>query len=274
MKKLKRNERVGALMHILTNRPNNIFTYNYFAKMFNASKTSISEDIVIIKEMVKKLDLGYIETISGAAGGVKFTPKLPRDQVKTVLNNICAEISRGERLVPGGFIYMTDILYAPNIIMEVGKIFATYFINQKIDYVVTVETKGIPIALMTAQILNVPLVIIRRNTRVTEGPTVSINYVSGSTKRIQTMSLSKRAIKQGSKVLVIDDFMKAGGTAKGIKEMMWEFKTEVKGIGVLISTEEPKKKLVDDFISLLVLKDIDEENKRVYIEPNMEIINC
>lgn len=273
MGKYKRNERIGALMHILTNRPNNIFTYNYFSQIFNASKSSISEDISIIKEMVKKMDLGYVETISGAAGGVKFIPKLPGSQIKLLLNNICDEISKGGRLIPGGFIYMADILYAPKIIMDIGKIFATYFINQKVDYVVTVETKGIPIALMTAHILNVPLVIIRRNTRITEGPTVSINYVSGSTKKIQTMSLPKKALKEGSKVLVIDDFMKAGGTAKGIKEMMLEFKTEVKGIGVFISTEEPKKKLVDDFLSLLILKDIDEENKKVYIEPNMEIIN-
>ncbi|MGF7059727.1 pur operon repressor [Brassicibacter mesophilus] len=272
MEKLKRNERTGALMHILTGRPNHIFTYNYFTEIFNAAKSTISEDIVIVKELVEKLELGSVETIAGAAGGVKFLPKVSNNHIVDFLHDMCSKISKGNRLIPGGFIYMTDLLYSPDIAGNIGKIFATKFINKEINYVVTVETKGIPIALMTAQILNVPLVIIRKDAKVTEGPTVSINYVSGSTRKIQTMSLSRKAMKEESKVLVIDDFMKAGGTAKGIKDMMTEFKAEVMGIGVLISTDEPKEKLVDDYIPLLILKNVDEGNKIVQIEPNLEII--
>ena len=63
----------------------------------------------------------------------------------------------------------------------------------------TVATKGIPLAYAVASHLNVPVVIVRRDSKVTEGPTVSINYVSGSTKRIQTMVLSKRSIAEGFK---------------------------------------------------------------------------
>ena len=55
----------------------------------------------------------------------------------------------------------------------------------------TVATKGIPIAYAVASHLNVPVVIVRRDNKVTEGSTVSINYVSGSSKRIQTMVLIK-----------------------------------------------------------------------------------
>jgi len=73
---------------------------------------------------------------------------------------------------------------------------------------------------MTAQKLNVPVAVIRRNNKVTEGATVSINYVSGSTNSIQTMSLSRRSLKDNAKVLLVDDFMKGGGTAKGMADMM------------------------------------------------------
>ena len=55
----------------------------------------------------------------------------------------------------------------------------------------TIATKGISLAYAVANYLNVPVVIVRRNNKVTEGPTVSINYVSGSTKRIQTMVFRK-----------------------------------------------------------------------------------
>ena len=46
-----------------------------------------------------------------------------------------------------------------------------------VDYVVTVETKGIPLAYEVAKSLGVQLVIVRRDNKVTEGPTVTINYV-------------------------------------------------------------------------------------------------
>ena len=45
------------------------------------------------------------------------------------------------------------------------------------DYVVTMETKGIPMALMTAKAMNLPLVIIRKDIKVSEGPTLSMTYV-------------------------------------------------------------------------------------------------
>lgn len=251
MEKLKRNQRIGALMEILTDNPNEVLTYNYFTERFNAAKSTISEDIVIAKKLVNKLELGCIETIPGAAGGVKFVPTLSKRNIQLFLDELSNKLSVNDRIIPGGFIYMTDILSTPKIAKKIGKVFATQFLNTEIDYVVTVETKGIPIALMTAEVLNVPLVIIRRNAKVTEGSTVNINYVSGSTRQIQTMSLSRRAMKEGSKVLIIDDFMKAGGTAKGMRDMMKEFKAKVEGVGVVISTEEPKEKLIDEYVSLL-----------------------
>jgi purine operon repressor len=74
-----------------------------------------------------------------------------------------------------------------------------------------------------------------------------MNYVSGSTGKIQTMYVSKRALKEGSNVLIIDDFMRAGGTAKGMVDLMKEFNANVQGIGVMIATKAPKQKLVNDY---------------------------
>ncbi|WP_026895833.1 pur operon repressor [Clostridiisalibacter paucivorans] len=269
MKKLKRNERIGALMKILSDRPNHIFTYNYFTDIFNAAKSTISEDIVIAKELVEKLELGDIETISGASGGVKYSPRISKNKIDKFLKEIASKLSDKSRLIPGGFMYMADVLYHPDTVYNIGKIFATKFAGQNIDYVVTVETKGIPLALMTGKILNVPLVIIRRNTKVTEGPTVSINYLSGSTKQIQTMSLSRRAIPEGSRVLIIDDFMKAGGTAKGMQDMMKEFKAHVVGTGIMIATAQPANKVVSNYTNLLTLKGIDEDKEEIYVEPSI-----
>jgi purine operon repressor len=121
---------------------------------------------------------------------------------------------------------------------------------------------------MTARALNVPLVIARNDNKVTEGSTISVNYVSGS-RRIQTMSVSKRSIKEGSRVIIIDDFMKAGSTVKGLKDLMFEFKAEVVGIGVIMSTAEPEHKVIDDYVSLLKLNGVDEANRKIDIVPSI-----
>ena len=55
--------------------------------------------------------------------------------------------------------------------------------EEDLDAVVTIATKGISLANAVANVLNLPVVVIRKDNKVTEGSTVSINYVSGSSQR-------------------------------------------------------------------------------------------
>lgn len=268
--KLKRNERIGALVKILCDNPNEIHTLNYFTKIFNAAKSTISEDLVIVKKIMEDLKLGKVETIAGASGGVKYVPYMNLENTREILNEICEVIRDETRVIPGSFLYMSDVIYNPTYVRKMGKIFATKFMDKNIDYVITIETKGIPLALMTANYLNIPLVIVRNDNKVTEGSTVSMNYVSGSTGNIRTMYISKRAIKDGANVLIIDDFMKAGGTAKGLLDLMKEFDATVKGIGVMISTKQPDEKLVDGYLPLIILDSVDD-SESINIYPNEDL---
>ncbi|KAB3531842.1 pur operon repressor [Alkaliphilus serpentinus] len=272
MGKLKRNERIAAMMKILGDHPNKIYTLNYFTERFQSAKSTISEDLVIVKQAMEKMSLGRIETIAGAAGGVKFIPQTNKSQNKELLMEMSTMLMDPDRILPGGFLYMADIIYWPSIIQNLGVIFASQFSHKSVDYIVTVETKGIPLAMMVAKALNLPLVILRSDSKVTEGSTVSISYVSGSSGKIQQMSLAKRAIKPNSKVIFIDDFMKAGGTAKGVMDMMREFDVTVEGIGVLISTKGPENKLVENYTSLLILDEVNERDGIIDIYPNPKLI--
>ena len=114
-----------------------------------------------------------------------------------------------------------------------------------------------------AKMLGVNLIIVRRGNKVTEGPTVSINYVSGSSNRIQTMSLSKKSIKKNSKCIFIDDFMKAGGTAIGIIDLLKEFDSNLVGIGVLIDNVSTIKKLREKYVSIVQFKGIGEDGNPI-----------
>ena len=69
-----------------------------------------------------------------------------------------------------------------------------------------------------------------------------MTYVSGNTSKVESMSLPRKALKPDSKVIIIDDFMRGGGTIKGMIDLMNEFGAEVVGTGVFISTTNPEEK--------------------------------
>lgn len=259
MNKFSRNQRVAAITKILTENPNKLINLNLFTKMFGAAKSTISEDIVIVRESFNKLTLGRIETVSGAGGGIKYICDISDEESKAFAEELCNTLRDKSRVMQGRFIYMTDIMYDPHIIHKAGLVLSSTFNHLDIDSVVTVETKGIPLAYEVAKQLGVQLVIVRRDARVTEGTTVSINYISGSSDRIQNMSLSKKALNKGSKCIFVDDFMKGGGTALGIINLLEEFESELLGIGVLINNIENPNKKVKEFISIAEFNGVDND---------------
>jgi purine operon repressor len=264
--KFKRSERLIDMTHYLLERPHQLVPLTFFSERYGSAKSSISEDLTIVKETFEGRGIGIVQTVPGAAGGVKYIPKVNSDEANEVIEELCQHMESSDRLLPGGYLFMTDLLGNPLLMKKVGKLLASAFAEKEIDVIMTVATKGIPIANAIASYLNVPVVIVRRDSRVTEGSTVSINYVSGSNKRIQSMVLSKRSLKEGSKVLVVDDFMKAGGTVNGMKNLLEEFNAEMKGIGVLVESENAEERLVDDYVSLLKLSDVNEKNKQISLK--------
>ncbi len=248
---MKRNMRVGAILKKLTDYPGQVFTLNYFVDKLAAAKSSVSEDIMILKRIFNELDLGRIDTITGASGGVVIKPYISDENKEEIVSKIIRELEDTNRLIPGGFLYYADILYSPHIVKDLGEIIAQEFSENEIDYVMTVETKGIPIAIMTANFLNVPLVVTRKDNRVSEGATISINYVSGTTGKLQTMYCAKRSIKANSKVLIVDDFLKGGGTIRGMMDLVREFDSEVVGKAVFMENIGQNEKMIEDYYSIL-----------------------
>ena len=263
--KFRRSERLIDMTNYLLEHPHQLVSLTFFAERYSSAKSSISEDLAIVKETFERRGIGTLQTVPGAAGGVRFFVKVSDDEARPFVNELCKLIANPDRLLPGGYLYLTDILGNPTIVQKAGKIIASAYADSKVDVVVTVATKGIPLAYAVASQLNAPVVIVRRDSKVTEGPTVSINYVSGSAKRIQTMVLSKRSLAEGSKVLIVDDFMKAGGTVVGMINLLEEFSAEVAGIAVLVEAENIQERLVDGYLSLVQLSDVDVKEKTIRV---------
>jgi len=271
MGKYKRNERMVSIVHRLLERPSEVISLGDFAQTLGAARSTISEDISLVREVFEEMGLGEIQTIAGAAGGVVYFPILSGEELSDLEDHLCRELASPDRVLPGGFLYMTDLIFAPKWASRIGRYFATRFRDRNPDCAVTMETKGIPVALMTAHSLNIPLILIRRDSRVTEGSSVSINYVSGSSRRIQTMSLPRRALSSGKRVLVIDDFMRGGGTARGVVDLVSEFSSEVVGIGVIAATAEPSPKLVSDFLNIVTYHDHETVEGQPHVVPGRNV---
>ncbi len=268
MDKVKRNERIGAMIKILSNAPNRSFTLTYFSELFGSAKSTISEDIDIARETLEKYGLGTLRTVTGASGGVLYLPQPSPEDSAQYIGRLCRQLEDPGRILPGGFLYMLDLLSEPTVLTRMAEILSGWYVHLQPDFVLTVETKGIPVALMTAKYLSVPLIIARRDAKITDGSVVTINYVTGSTRSIQTMSLPKRYIREGQKALIVDDFMKGGGTAKGLVDLMHEFNVDVVGTAMVMSTAEPSPKLIGEYRSLMTLNNVDEVNHIVDVQPS------
>ena len=269
MKKLKRSARLVELTQFLLARPHSLIPLTTFAERYGAAKSSISEDLAIIKEVFEEEGMGELQTLAGAAGGVKYIPRVSEEKALGIIEKVCTKLEEPGRILPGGYLYMSDLLGQPHLVNEIGDIFATIFGGKNIDVVMTVETKGIPIAYATGAKLNLPVVLVRRDHQVTEGSAVSINYVSGSHKSIHTMTLSRRALKEKSRVLIVDDFMKAGGTVRGMIDLLAEFDAEVAGVGVLLDSGsvDSEERQVEEYVSLVTLETVDSKNRIVGVKP-------
>ncbi|MGI1806937.1 pur operon repressor [Exiguobacterium sp. TDN 0502] len=264
--KIRRSGRLVDMTRYLLDHPHHLVSLTIFAERYKSAKSSISEDLDIVSEMLEHEGTGRLVTVPGAAGGVMFIPTWSSKKALPFIDDLCERVARPDRLLPGGYLYLTDLLGDPKMVKQMGQVFASVFSQKKVDVVMTIATKGIPLAYAVAEQLGVPFVIVRSDSRVTEGSTVSINYVSGSSKAIRTMALARRSLPRGANVLLIDDFMKAGGTIRGMMSLLSEFEAKVAGVGVLIEAEGAEKKMVNEYVSLMKLADVDVDLGQIQVK--------
>lgn len=82
MERIKRNERLGVMLSTLSQTPNQIHTLGEFCEKLDAAKSTISEDIDILRKALDKHGLGELSTIAGAAGGVRYRATVGREQAR------------------------------------------------------------------------------------------------------------------------------------------------------------------------------------------------
>ena len=264
MEHIRRTERLAAMTRMLAGEPNRSFSLSQFCDAFGAAKSTISEDLDIIRESMERFALGRLETLPGAAGGVRYRAAVPHEMGYEQVCALCQRLGEPGRVLPAGLLFLADIIADPQVIGQMGAILATEFVDMAPDFVLTMETQGIPLAMMTAHALHVPVIIARRESKVYEGPAVHISYLAGS--QFKTMSLSRRLVRPGQRALLVDDVLRSGGTATGMMDLMREFSAEVVGAAMLVGTEEACQQF-QDVRPLMVLEETDPATGAAKLRP-------
>ncbi|MCI7238912.1 MAG: xanthine phosphoribosyltransferase [Anaerococcus sp.] len=150
------------------------------------------------------------------------------------------------------------------LILKMGKAFAEYFKDKKIDKVLTVESSGIAPALATAMELGVKCVFARKQQSLTTGDNIYHSSVYSFTKEVTNeLIVSKNFLNEDENILMIDDFLANGQAAKGMVALVRQAGANPVGLGIVIekSFSDGRKVVEDmglDLYSLARIKSLDD----------------
>ena len=126
---------------------------------------------------------------------------------------------------------ITTLLKDPNGLARVQALFVEQYEEQQIDVVVGIESRGFIFGTPLALALNAGFVPVRKPGKL-PAETIYREYsLEYGTNRLE---LHQDAIEPGQRVLLIDDLLATGGTAKASVELIEELGGEVVGIGFVI----------------------------------------
>ena len=146
---------------------------------------------------------------------------------------------------------------------EMGKEWKKRFEGKVIDKILTIEASGIGIACIVAQHFNVPVVFAKKTKSINiEGDVYVAEVESFTHKNKNQVIVSKKFLKEGEHVLLIDDFLANGCAMIGLIQIVNGAKATVEGIGIAIEKGfQPGGKLIREMgyqlESLAIVDDMD-----------------
>ena len=122
-----------------------------------------------------------------------------------------------------------------NLFAQMGEEWKHLFADQEIDKILTIEASGIGIACVVAQHFGVPVVFAKKAQSVNiDGDVYATKVESFTKKRVYDVIVSKKYLKPGEKILIIDDFLANGCAVAGLIDLIQNAGAEVVGVGIAI----------------------------------------
>lgn len=136
----------------------------------------------------------------------------------------------------------------PVLMRQIGEEFANHFKDHGITKVATIESSGIAPALMTAEALHVPMIILKKQPSKVLNEDLYQTAVTSFTKgTTYELTISSKFISESDHVLIIDDFLANGEAATGAIRLLRKAHATVAGIGILVekSFQPGRDKLIE-----------------------------
>ena len=123
----------------------------------------------------------------------------------------------------------------PELMKKMGKDIAEHYKGKGITRIATIESSGIAPALMAAEALGVPLVILKKQpSKILNHDlyqTVVTSYTKGTSYEL---TISAKYISENDHILIVDDFLANGEALHGLVDIIEQAGAQLIGMGVAV----------------------------------------
>ena len=122
------------------------------------------------------------------------------------------------------------------LLFQMGEAWAEEFRGEKPELVLTVEASGIAMAVAAAHALgDIPVVFAKKSATVVQNDDIVQAPVYSFTHKTQNMiRIEKKYLPEGTRVLIIDDFLADGQAVRGLMNLCWQQEATVVGVGIAV----------------------------------------
>lgn len=173
-----------------------------------------------------------------------------------------AKLKRDLPIVPiksdlaiASFVLLGDAELAHVAAVELSKA-----IDFEFDYIVTPETKGIPLAQeMSRQTGNSHYIVIRKNVKSYMTSPLVVKSSAITTAEAQTLVLDGKDAKRihNKKVLVVDDVISTGGSLKAVEKILFQAGAHIVGKFAILAEGQAEQRDDITFLATLPLFKLD-----------------
>jgi adenine phosphoribosyltransferase len=170
-----------------------------------------------------------------------------RDTYAVEIEGIARELPLFE-VAPGVRIAVFNLLGDTEIVAAAAGGLARRLADVEADALVTAETKSVPLVYHLALLVEKPWVVLRKDYKPYMGATLTVETLSITTGRPQTLHLDEkdRPLVAGRRVLLVDDVISTGSTVEGMRALMEKAGAEVAGEAAVFTEGDER----DDVIRL------------------------
>jgi adenine phosphoribosyltransferase len=133
---------------------------------------------------------------------------------------------------PYGYVDTSNVVNDPLILMRASHYVMMKFAGKRITKILTPAVNGVPLATSIALLLEVPLVIAKRNKEMGVKDYIEESYPAGP--YVVSLYVPKNAITGRDDVLIVDDLIRTGSTVQALINMVKKMKANVAGVFALV----------------------------------------